>query len=231
MSKKTNNEGQAPKAGASQGHAETAGDAAGRYDAELREWSFRDHLGSTVAFGRVYSDRKGRWPAGFAISTSAIIDDGNRQEGSIVRTLNTRYLLSGPPGNAEAMLALAQHQLANAQRRRAVEQDERLFDLLPAAWGMDDETFEKVAGLPLRWLSQWRDHYRAPTDDELASIQRLMSFHQAIRLVTCGEPNYAEWWRRRWAEGSFIGERSPLEAILSDAGLMDHFERYLRSRF
>lgn len=200
------------------------------HDAELRDWAFREHKQSLVAFGRVFGDRKGRWPDGYAIATSAVVG-GVRQEGSVITTLNTRYLLSGPPGDLAALLKLSEQQGANAVRRGTVEQDEPLFDLLQAGWGMDDATFEKVAGLPPRWLWQWRNHYRAPSDAELARIRRLMRFHNAIRLVTYGEPNYAAWWRRRWSEGSFISSQSPLEAILSDPAIMDRLEQYLRAQF
>ena len=206
------------------------GTAGSSHDAELRDWAFREHKRSVVAFGRIFGDRKGRWPDGSAIATSAIVS-GARQEGTVITTLNTRYLLSGPPGDLEALLRLCERQGANAIRRVSVEQDERLFDLLQAAWGMDDATFEQVAGLPPRWLWQWRNHHRAPSDVELEGIRRLMRFHNAIRLVTYGEPNYAAWWRRRWSEGSFIGAQSPLEAVLSDPAIMDRLEPYLWTQF
>ncbi|MFC7537885.1 hypothetical protein ACFQPG_10995 [Sphingomonas sp. GCM10030256] len=202
----------------------------GSHDAELRDWAFREHKHSVVAFGRVFGDSKGRWPDGFVIGTSAVVG-GAPQEGSVITTPNTRYLLSGPPGDLEALLKLSQQQGANAARRGISEQDEQLFDLLQAAWGMDDATFEKVAGLPPRWLWQWRNHYRAPSDPELAGIRRLMRFHNAIRLVTYGEPNYAAWWRRRWSDGSFIGSQSPLDAVLSNPAMMDRLEQYLRAQF
>jgi len=105
-----------------------------------------------------------------------------------------------------------------------------LFDLSQAAWGMDDATFEKVAGLPQRWLWQWRNQYRSPSDAELSGIRRLMRFHDAIRLVTYGEPDYAAWWRR-WSEGSFSGSQSPLEAVLSDLEAVGRLEQYLEAQF
>jgi hypothetical protein len=197
------------------------------YDAELRDWCFHAEGQSTVAFGRVFGDRKQRWPDGYAIKTSEVMS-GDRQEGAVITTRNTRYLLSGPPGDHDAMLPLAQQHAANAERRMSVAEDERLFDLLPAAWGMDDPTFEQIAGLPARWLWQWRNHYRAPSDEELARVRRLMRFHDAIRLVTYGDnPDYPGWWRRCWTETSFIGKRSPLEAILRDPAILDKLEQYL----
>ena len=48
--------------------------------------------------------------------------------------------------------------------------------------------------------------------------------------MTYGEPNYAAWWRRRWRKDSFIGERTPLEAVLHDPGMLDKLERYLRAQ-
>ena len=200
------------------------------YDAELREWTFKREGPFTVAFGRVYADQKGRWPDGYAIATSAVMR-GTRKEGAVITTRNTRYLLSGPPGDLQAMLKLVEQMAANGERRESVRHDERLFDLLPSAWGMDDATFEKVAGLSPNWLWQWRNHYRAPTDEDLTRIRRLMSFHEAIRLVTYGEPNYAEWWRRRWRADSRVGHRSPLDAVLADGDVvLDDLERFFRSQ-
>lgn len=200
------------------------------YDAELREWGFSRQDGALVAFGRVHDDRRQRWPDGYAISTSEVTSGAHRQ-GAVIRTRNTRYLLSGPPGDLGAMLVLARDMLANSERREKVAKDERLFDLLPAAWGMDDQSFEKVAGLSHGWLREWRNHYRAPTDQELARIRRLMGFHEAIRLVTPGEPNYSRWWQRRWPVGSRLGGRSPLEAVLTEGDqVIDDLELIFRSQ-
>lgn len=200
------------------------------YDAELRHWALQRRSGFLICYGRVYGDQKGRWPDGYAIATSAVTR-GRRRAGEIITTNNTRYLLSGPPGDLEALIGLAQDMAANGARRAQVAHDERLFDLLQAAWGMNDETFEKVAGLPPRWLWQWRNHYRAPSDDELARIRRLMSFHEAIRLVIYGEPNYPEWWSRRWPGDSPVGNRTPLNAVLAEGDqILDALERYFRSQ-
>lgn len=200
------------------------------HDAELREWGFSRQGGVLVAFGRVYDDRRQRWPDGYAISTSAVTGGGRKQD-AVVSTRNTRYLLSGPPGELGAMLVLARDMLANGERREEVAKDERLFDLLPATWGMDDHTFEKVAGLSHGWLREWRKHYRAPTDRELARIRRLMGFHEAIRLVTPGEPNYSRWWRQRWRDESRLGRRSPLQAVLAEGDhVMDDLELIFRSQ-
>lgn len=183
------------------GSDERAADTGGEYDAELRDWAFSRVGNTTHAFGRVFGDRKGRWPDGYAIATSPVLA-GAQEAGSVIRTSNTRYLLSGPPGSLGDLLRQAEQQKANASRRARVADDARLFDLLPAAWGMDSATFEKLAGLSPGWLWQWRNHYRAPSDAELARVRRLAGFHEAIRIVTYGEPDYPSWWRRRWTEGS-----------------------------
>lgn len=204
--------------------------SASGHEAELREWVIKAQGNTILAFGRVYGDRTGRWPDGHAIATS-ILEPGRRKEGAVITTRNNRYLLAGPPGDLETTLNLALEMIANAVRRAQAVHDERYFDLLPAAWGMDDETFEKVANLPSRWLFQWRNYYRAPSDDELARIRRLMRFHEAIRFVTYGEPNYAGWWRRRWRGDSCIGRRSPREAVLADGdSIMDTLELCFRSQ-
>lgn len=108
---------------------------------------------------------------------------------------------------------------------------EDLFDLLPAAWGMDDQTFEELCGLPTGWLYQWRLHERKPSENELGRVRRLHRFHRAIRLVTYAQPNYPAWWRRTWDPDSFIGRRSPLDALLQEPGILDRFESHLRAQF
>lgn len=130
------------------------------------------------------------------------------------------------------MLKLAEDMASNDLLRAQSVQDEYLFDLLPAAWGMDDATFEQVAGLSPHWLWQWRNHYRTPTNQELARIRRLMSFHEAIMLATYGARNYSAWWQKRWREGSSIGNRSPLEAVLAGGdAVINDLERYFRSQW
>ncbi|WP_205479534.1 hypothetical protein [Sphingomonas arenae] len=199
-----------------------------RFDAELRNWALVRVGAAMVAVGRVFSDSKGRWPDGHMIRTSSVID-GVGQEGEVISTLNTRYLLSGLPMDREQQSQIVQR-AANAVRRGKIVDDERLFDLLQAAWGMDDQTFEAVAGLPERWLWQWRNHYRAPTVDDLACVRRLARFHDALRIISYDAPNYAEWWSRRWREDSLIGARSPLTATRDDPAILGRLERYLWSQ-
>ena len=209
--------------------ADTPSDYPADYDAELREWSLNRVGAVTLAFGRVFFDKKGRWPDGYAIATSAVLA-GQDKEGTIICTQNSRYLLSGPVGELRQLQELATQQTANASRRTSVADDARLFDLLQAAWGMDDATFEKVAGLPSLWMWQWRNHYRAPSNEELSRIRHLAGFHDVLRIVTYGQPNYASWWRRRWSKDSFIGEQTPLQAVLDDPSMLDELARYLRAQ-
>lgn len=211
------------------GDKDTPTDTAAEYDAELREWFLHQVSEETLVFGRVFLDKKGRWADGRAIATSAVLA-GQAKEGAIIRTQDGGYLLSGPVGDLGQLQKLAAQQTSNAPRHTSVADDARLFDLLQAAWGMDDALFEKVAGLPSRWMWQWRNHYRAPTDEELARIRHLAGFHDALRIVTYGQPNYASWWRRRWSKDSYLGEQTPLEAVLGDPGMLDRLARYLRAQ-
>lgn len=112
-------------------------------------------------------------------------------------------------------------------RKEPITAEERLFDLIPAAWGMDDATFEKVAGFPEGWMWKWRNHYLAPGPEQLKRIQRLARFHDGIRLVYTRTPDYAFWWRNPRRYDSFTGGRSPLEAVLADGdAFLDQAERY-----
>jgi hypothetical protein len=197
------------------------------YDAELRDWAIQNASGYTVAFGRVFSDREGRWPDGHMIRTSTLTTSG-RKDGDIIVTLNTRYKLSGPPMASSELTEHLGTGRANYLRRERVADDERLFDLLQAAWGLEDREFEIVAGLPKGWLWQWRNHYRAPTDDDLARVRRLARFHDALRIVAYGGPKYRDWWRRRWREDSLIGARTPLDVVLENPNpMLDKLTKYL----
>jgi len=199
------------------------------YDAELRDWSLQWIGPDIVAVGRIYHDSKRRWPDAHAIVTSQIID-GEMQPDGVIRTLNTRYRLIGPAGDFGALLKQGRDLMANGERRQRVASEERLFDLLSAAWGLEDSEFETVAGLPERWMWEWRHHYRAARDEDLAIARRLMSFHEALGLIVPPGRGYAKWWRRRWPTGSLLGERTPLEAVQDDGTTkLDQLEGYLRS--
>lgn len=200
------------------------------YHAELRKWTTQSLGGpDVVAVGRIYNDAKKRWPDGHAIVTSPLLC-GVIKTGGIVETHNTRYLLSGPKGDLKALLQQGRDLMANGERRQLVAAVERLFDLLPAAWGLTDEEFERVAGFPERWMWEWRNHYRSPLDEELAVARRLMSFHEVLGFIGAGGNSYSKWWRRVWRSNSIIGERSPLQAVLEDGDrALDLIESHLRA--
>lgn len=73
------------------------GDCASEFDAVLHDWiliEWPDYDGVYVIAGAVTGDRKGRFPHGRGIHTSMILTPVDRiREGSVVQTLNTRYLL------------------------------------------------------------------------------------------------------------------------------------------
>ncbi len=114
-------------------------------------------------------------------------------------------------------------------RTKPITDEERLFDLIPAAWGMDDCTFEKVAGFPEGWMWKWRNHYLVPTIEQLKRIRRLAAFHDSIRLIYTRPPHYQIWWRKRWRVESLIGNQTPLEAVLADNhAFLDRAEKLFR---
>lgn len=67
------------------------------YDAVLRDWiilPLPDYPGTHLIVGIVTNDRKNRFTDGGCIHTSAVVTPLEEiVEGSIVETLNTRYLL------------------------------------------------------------------------------------------------------------------------------------------
>ena len=72
------------------------------YDAELRAWALYRYRGFVVVVGNVYADKKGRFPDGRMIQTSPLLTIGAARNGSVVATLNSRYLLVGPkPAHVE----------------------------------------------------------------------------------------------------------------------------------
>jgi hypothetical protein len=52
-----------------------------------------------MAFGLIHDDRKGRWPDGRPIHTSAILEGPDEQ--GIIRTLNSVYRVELEQGNAK----------------------------------------------------------------------------------------------------------------------------------
>lgn len=96
------------------------------------------------------------------------------------------------------------------------------LDLLQAAWQFTDSEMERFANLPSGFMWRWRNHYAVINEDERRTVERLSSFHDALRLVVAvgegdpGPPPYGEYLRSRWSEGSLIGSRSILEAVIED---------------
>lgn len=67
-----------------------------QYDAILREWAIVSFTFERSLVGRIYDDRKGRFPDGRWIITSAVTTPlGRVASGNVVRTRNSRYLLIG----------------------------------------------------------------------------------------------------------------------------------------
>ncbi len=92
---------------------------------------------------------------------------------------------------------------------------ERTFDLLQAAWGLTDREFEQLLQVPAGWLAGVRIYEVHPLMEHGARLERLLKFHDAIRLVSYqSPPDYAAWWRREWRKDSPIGAKSPLSAVL-----------------
>ena len=67
------------------------------HDAELRDWAVCRIDGFVVLVGRIFADKKQRWPDGRLIQTSALLTPAAAKEGNVVATLNSHYLLIGPP--------------------------------------------------------------------------------------------------------------------------------------
>jgi hypothetical protein len=70
-------------------------------DAELRGWATYKTSGFMVATGRVYNDRKGRWPDGRVIQTSVLLTPGAAKVGNVVATMKSYYLVVGPKRDLE----------------------------------------------------------------------------------------------------------------------------------
>jgi hypothetical protein len=70
--------------------------SAAKFDAVLREWVIVDFTFESSIVGRVYGDRRQRFPDGRWIITSALVTPLHKiRSGNVVRTANSRYLLSG----------------------------------------------------------------------------------------------------------------------------------------
>ena len=66
------------------------------HDAELRDWAVQQFEGFATLVGRVYGDKKKRWPDGRLIQSSPLLTPLTAREGNVVATLNSYYLLVGP---------------------------------------------------------------------------------------------------------------------------------------
>lgn len=62
--------------------------------AELREWQKKQVSdGRTVYWGRVYADKKNRWPDGRLIQTSVVVSTKDMGSRLIIKTPKSVYLL------------------------------------------------------------------------------------------------------------------------------------------
>ena len=75
---------------------EIEGKALPHYDAELRFWTTFERHGFVLAGGKIFGDKKGRWPDGHMIQTSPLQTPSAAKEGRVIATLNSHYLLVGP---------------------------------------------------------------------------------------------------------------------------------------
>lgn len=62
----------------------------------LRQWQIVEFISERSLVGQIYGDRKGRFPDGRWVITSAVSTPRHRiANGQIVKTRNSRYFLSG----------------------------------------------------------------------------------------------------------------------------------------
>lgn len=93
------------------------------HDAELREWAVCRIEGFVVLVGRIFADKKQRWPDGRLIQSSALLTPGAAKQGNLVTTLNSHYLLAGPPFRLDDLVAKG---LLNLDQRQSVQFAEML---------------------------------------------------------------------------------------------------------
>jgi hypothetical protein len=99
---------------------------------------------------------------------------------------------------------------ASGQERDIAKDLESCLDLIPAAWDMDDVTFEQMLGVNAGYLRSWRHHEVKIDASVRQQLRQILIFHESLRLHVRPR-GYADWWRREWAEGSAIGARTPLQ--------------------
>ena len=111
-------------------------------------------------------------------------------------------------------------------RTTIVAKEERLFDLLQTAWGMSDPEFESLLQVRPGWMWLWANHYLTPSKSDLARIERLARFHDAMRLTGMGPSHYAKWWRRKWTVDSRLQGRAPLAVYVAEGDkLLDRLQQ------
>ena len=69
-------------------------DLMSRCDGQLEDW----FLQQGMVYGRIFADRKCRFPDGFFLHTSEVLEASDKplKEGSIIETRNSVYLLGKP---------------------------------------------------------------------------------------------------------------------------------------
>lgn len=75
------------------------------HDAELRDWAVQRFEGFATLVGRVFGDKKKRWPDGRLVQTSPLLAPRSAKQGNVVATLNSHYLLDGPRRSLRDALA------------------------------------------------------------------------------------------------------------------------------
>jgi hypothetical protein len=127
---------------------------------------------------------------------------------------------------AESALGLRFRRIRE-QYRKSIE---HLFDLLPAAWDLEDREFEQLLQVPPGWLAAYRNHELKPNEDVWGRLQRLFALYEAMRMAVRPR-GYSEWLRQPWRSDSPIGPRSPLKAILEDGdSALDLVEKLCRTQ-
>jgi hypothetical protein len=76
------------------------------HDAELRDWAVCRIDRFVVLVGRIFADKKQRWPDGRLIQSSPLLTPFAANEGNVVATLNSHYLLVGPRRSLRDAMAL-----------------------------------------------------------------------------------------------------------------------------
>lgn len=102
------------------------------------------------------------------------------------------------------------------------------LDLLQAAWGLDDEVYERLLEVDAGWLRRWRNHEMDPImKPTWTRFKALLRLHEAVRLHSVPS-KYGAYVNRKWRGDSILGERSIVEVVLEDGdGAIDMIANYL----